>query len=416
MTALRRMIRYSPLSLDSIMQAKSSYRNMFNVHPTQFLRSISAVFMVILANYALAQDPVQTQDPPALAPTKDPSPAADPSLEGTKPTPRTAPARRPTPPARPDAVQSRAIADFPPLVCEPAAVDFGFLLPNTPGEGVVLLRNTGDKPLTINLVQPSCKCTTISDLVGKQIPPGGSVELQIKLDGAPAMGVRRSSVKVMVDGYGRALDVAVKGEVSLPVRIVPPYINTIEQKNMTGRLIIESTNKKPFRILSSQGGPISIQGFDEAQDEPRSSYVVRYDLTGFSTDLPSYIFFETDVVGAGVVDVRVRQMYKPKRLNIQVNDIRSNVGLIPSGTSKEALFTFTDPEIVIESVATTSTDATVSLARTEPTKVGDTNAFVTVTPRDGFTGILLLPVTFKTATQSEDFQIIANVRPAQKSQ
>ena len=377
------------------MRNQTSYRNVSKPKAKRLFTSFSAVLMLVMANYAIAQAP-------ASAPTASPSE-------------RAVPARRPTPPVRPDAVEPRAIAEVLPLVSEPANMDFGFLPPNTAGEGIVLLRNTSDKPLTINLVQPSCKCTTTSDLVGKQIPPGGTVELQIKLDGAPAMGVRRSSVKVMVDGCGRALEVVVKGEVSLPVRIVPPYINAIEQKNMTGRVILESTNKKPFRILSSLGGPISIQGFDDTKDEPRSSYVVGYDLTAFSTDLPPYIFFETDAPDAGVIDVRVRQAKVPKKPMIAVMDVRSNVGLIPSGTSKEALFILTNPGIVLESVTTTSTDATVALARTEPAKGGDTNAFVTVTPRDGFTGILLLPVTFKTATLSADFEVIASVRPGQKS-
>ena len=378
------------------MRNQTSYRNVSKAKSKHFFASFSAVLMLVIANYAIAQ-------------VASPSPSDPPPAPPVSPSARTVPARRPAPPAR-------AIPDAPPLVSEPASIDFGFLPPNTPGEGIVLLRNTSDKPLTINLVQPSCKCTTISDLVGKQIPPGGTVELQIKLDGAPAMGVRRSSVKVMVDGYGRALEVVVKGEVSLPVRIVPPYINAIEQKNMTGRVILESTNKKPFRILSSLGGPISIQGFDGAKDEPRSSYVVGYDLTAFSTDLPPYIFFETDAPDAGVIDVRVRQAKVPKRSMISVIDVRCNVGLIPSGTSKDALFILTNPGIVLESVTTTSTDATVALARTEPAKGGDTNAFITVTPRDGFTGILLLPVTFKTATLSADFEVIASVRPGQKSQ
>ena len=384
------------------MRNQTSYRNVFQAKAKHLFTSFSAVLMLVMANDAFAQAPSPAPSDPA------PAPAASPSA-------RAVPARRPTPPVRPDAVEPRAIVEVLPLVSEPANMDFGFLPPNTAGEGIVLLRNTSDKPLTINLVQPSCKCTTISDLVGKQIPPGGTVELQIKLDGAPAMGVRRSSVKVMVDGYGRALEVVVKGEVSLPVRIVPPYINAIEQKNMTGRVILESTNKKPFRILSSLGGPISIQGFDGAKDEPRSSYVVGYDLTAFSTELPPYIFFETDAPDAGVIDVRVRQAKVPKRSMISVIDVRCNVGLIPSGTSKEALFILTNPGIVLESVTTTSTDATVALARTEPAKGGDTNAFVTVTPRDGFTGILLLPVTFKTATLSADFEVIASVRPGQKS-
>ena len=378
------------------MRNQTSYRNVFQAKAKHLFTSFSAVLMLVMANYAIAQAPA-------------PAPTASPSE-------RAVPARRPAPPARPEAAPARAIADAPPMVSEPASIDFGFLPPNTPGEGIVLLRNTSDKPLTINLVQPSCKCTTISDLVGKQIPPGGTVELQIKLDGAPAMGVRRSSVKVMVDGFGRALDVAVKGEVSLPVRIVPPYINAIEQKNMTGRVILESTNKKPFRILSSLGGPISIQGFDDTKDEPRSSYVVGYDLTALSKDLPSYVYFETDAPEAGVVDVRVRHENAPKKPLISVMDVRCNVGFIASGTSKEALFTLTNPGTVLESVTTTSVDATVALARTEPAKSGGVNAFITVKPRDGFTGILLLPITFKTATLSADFQVIASVRPSQKSQ
>ena len=385
------------------MRNLTSYRNVFKANAKHFFALFPAVLMLVMANYAIAQAASPAPSDPASATT-------------ARPSERAVPARRPTPPVRPDAVEPRAIAEVLPLVSEPANMDFGFLPPNTAGEGIVLLRNTSDKPLTINLVQPSCKCTTISDLVGKQIPPGGTVELQIKLDGAPAMGVRRSSVKVMVDGYGRALEVVVKGEVSLPVRIVPPYINAIEQKNMTGRVILESTNKKPFRILSSLGGPISIQGFDGTKDEPRSSYVVGYDLTALSSDLPSYIYFETDAPEAGVVDVRVRQEKAPKKPMIAVMDVRSNVGLIPSGTSKEATFTLTNPGTVLESVTTTSVDATVALARTEPAKGGGVNAFVTVTPRDGFTGILLLPVTFKTATQSADFQVIANVRQGQKSQ
>ena len=385
------------------MRNQTSYRNVFQAKAKHFFALFSSVLMLVMANYAIAQAASPAPSDPASAPT-------------ARPSERAVPARRPTPPVRPDAVEPRAIAEVLPLVSEPANMDFGFLPPNTAGEGIVLLRNTSDKPLTINLVQPSCKCTTISDLVGKQIPPGGTLELQIKLDGAPAMGVRRSSVKVMVDGYGRALDVAVKGEVSLPVRIVPPYINAIEQKNMTGRVILESTNKKPFRILSSLGGPISIQGFDVTKDEPRSSYVVGYDLTALSKDLPSYVYFETDAPEAGVVDVRVRHENAPKKPLISVIDVRCNVGFIASGTSKEALFTLTNPGTVLESVTTTSVDATVALARTEPAKSGGINAFITIKPRDGFTGILLLPITFKTATLSADFQVIASVRPGQKSQ
>lgn len=393
------------------MMKNASYRNFFTVKVQCAFVSALPIFIGVLATYAAAQSPAPTKPPPAAEPA--PGEEAAPSIEPTPTSfePETPP---PAPPARPvpkTQQRPKSVASAPPLVAEPASLDFGFLPPNTPGEGTILLRNTGDKPLTINLIQPTCKCTTTTDLVGKQIAPGGSAELQIKLDGAPAMGVRRSSVKVMVDGYGPALEVTVKGEVSLPVRVVPPYINAVEQKNLTGRIILESLDRKPFRILSSFGAPISIQGFDGAVDEPRSSYLVGYDLTSLVGTMPTFIFFETDAPGAGVVDVRVRQDKAPKKPLIAVMDTRCNVGLIPAKTSKDALFTLMNSAIVVESVSTTSTDATVSLARTEPAKGGGVNAFVTVTPREGFTGILRLPVIFKTATQSAEFEVIASVRP-----
>lgn len=300
-------------------------------------------------------------------------------------------------------------------MAEPASMDFGFLPPNTAGEGTVVLRNTGDKPLTINLVQPSCKCTTTSDLVGKQILPGGTVELNVKLDGAPAMGIRHSSIKVMVDGFGRALDVPIKAEVSLPVRIVPPYINAIEQKNLAGRIILESIDRKPFRILSSHGAPISIQGFDSIADEPRNSYVVGYDLQAVLDKMPGFIYFETDAPGAGVVDVRVRHERAPKKPMIAVVDSRCNVGLIPSKTSKEAMFTLSNPSITLDSISTTSPDATVAVARTEVAKGAGKNVFITVTPRDGFIGILIVPITVKSATQTAEFEVIGSVRPEEST-
>lgn len=321
----------------------------------------------------------------------------------TPATPPIAPAQRPA---------SRSVAEPPPLVADPIALDLGFLPPNTPGEGKVTLRNTSSKSVTINAVVASCKCTTIDDIVGKQIAPGQSETITIKLDGAPAMGVRRSSVKVTVDGFARALDIAVKGEVSLPVRVVPPYINAIEQKNLTGRLIVEAIDRKPFRILSERGGTgFSVQGFDEKNEAPRNSYVVAYDLTASAKDLPSHLLIETDAPGAGVVDVRVRSERALKKPRILFADTRCNLGLIPAMSSKEARFTLSNGLLTVESVSTTSADASVALARTEPGKDGTLNVFVTVTPVADFVGILVLPIVLKSSTHSADLEVIASVRP-----
>ncbi|MEY4787051.1 MAG: hypothetical protein RL692_945, partial [Planctomycetota bacterium] len=104
------------------MQKKTCYRNVPDAKAKHYFALFPAVLMLLTANYAIAQAS-------APAPTINPSD-------------RTVPARRPTPPVRPNAVEPRAIADALPLVSEPANMDFGFLSPNTPGEGIVLLRNT----------------------------------------------------------------------------------------------------------------------------------------------------------------------------------------------------------------------------------------------------------------------------------
>ena len=377
------------------MSQKTSYRKQksraFACGNVGFLAVFAVVLLTVMPCGARPQDKPQTQP----APTQD--------TPQSKPAPRVPPAQRPL---------SKSVAEAPPLVADPVALDLGFLAPNTPGEGTVTIKNTGTLPVTINAVVASCKCTTINDLVGKIIAPSGSETITIKLDGAPAMGVRRSSVKVTVDGFARALDIAVKGEVSLPVRVVPPYINAIEQKNLTGRLIIESLDRKPFRILSEKGGGgFSIQGFDGATEAPRSSYVVSYDLSASAKDLPSHLLFETDAVGAGVVDVRVRSERAPKKPAIQFSDVRCNLGLIPAKSSKEALFTIANGTRVVESVTTTSSEATIALARTEPGNDGARNVFITVTPAAEFAGILVLPIVLKTATHRAELEVIASVRP-----
>ncbi len=367
--------------------------------PSLYLQTtaILPVFLGIIVSLVSAQE-VPRVDPEAASsrPVQTPAPHARQSATAT----------RPAPPARP-----RASESLPPLVAEPTSMDFGFLPPNTPGEGTILLRNTSDAPVTIQIVQPSCKCTTMTDLIGKHIAPGATAEFQITLDGAPAMGMRRSSIKIFVEGFANPLEVVVKGEVSLPVRIVPPYINAVEQKNLTGQFIVESIDGKPFRILSSTGAPLSIQGLDAAHDQPRSSYIVGYDVTSFGEDLPSYILLETDAPGAGVVEQRVRGAKIPKKPIIGMTDTRCNIGLIPAKTSKNAVFTITNSGLAVDSVSTTSTDATIKLATTEPAKGGGLNLVITVTPRDGVTGILRVPVNLTVNGRTVPLEIIANVRP-----
>jgi len=358
--------------------------------PHQYLRSLAAAICCSVVPITAAP-PVEGQAAPPPADTSK-QPAR--GREGATP------------------VQPRTGAPAPPLAAEPSVADLGFLAPNTAGEGTVQIRNTGSTPLTITGVQPSCKCTTPNDLVGKVIEPGKSIEMKLKLDGAPAVGPRNSSVKIMVDGFTRALDIPVRAEVTLPVRCVPPYVNAVEGKNLIGRLVLESIDGKPFKILSMSGAQMVIQYGDGSEDAPRASWVVTYDVTGTAEGaaLPPYLLFETDAAGAGVVDVRVRSTRAPQKPKIPVIEQRLNLGRVAAGTSGTATFVFKLKDMKVDSVTTTSPDATVELAATAPGAEDGTAVSVRITPRAGISGIITVPIAVRAGPRAADVEAVLSVR------
>lgn len=358
--------------------------------PVSQMRSFAAaIFCVVMSVTAAPPVGGQTAPPPADKP-KQPAPAR----EGATP------------------AQPRTGAPAPPLAAEPPIADLGFLAPNTAGEGTVQILNTGSTPLTITGVQPSCKCTTPNDLVGKVIEAGKSIEMKVKLDGAPAVGPRNSSVKIMVNGFTRALDIPVRAEVTLPVRCVPPYVNAVEGKNLIGRLVLESIDGKPFKILSMSGAQMVIQYGDGSEDAPRSSWVVTYDISGVPPEspLPSYLLFETDAAGAGVVDVRVRSRNPPQKPKIAVVEQRLNIGRVAAGTSGTATFDFKLKDMKVDSVTTTSPDATVELTSTALGAEEGTAVSVRITPRPGISGIITVPIAVRAGPRAADVEAVLSVR------
>ena len=57
-----------------------------------------------------------------------------------------------------------ALTDAPPVDVVPPFLDFGFIPPNVDATGSVKIVNQGTEPLMILAAEPSCKCTTLSDL------------------------------------------------------------------------------------------------------------------------------------------------------------------------------------------------------------------------------------------------------------
>ena len=298
----------------------------------------------------------------------------------------------------------------PPISVEPSVFDFGFLAPNANGRGSVQIRNNSAEPMTVLKVEPTCKCTTISKLDGAVIPPGETVELEAELAGAPALGPRTAAVKVIIQGYARPVEVPVRAEVAMKVRSVPAYINAIGGRNLTGRLVVESTDKAPFRILTVDGHDPHYLSFDPAKDAPRASYLLEYDLSEAGPEgVRRFWVVLTDHPIDPVLDVRVRHDAAGSRPVVKMRDYRVNCGRIADGGSYTATVE-TDIATPIQTVLAGNKDAEVELISTE-SDAEWSKATVRVTPRAGLRGLMYLPLMVGTARGIQEVDCFGIVGP-----
>lgn len=297
------------------------------------------------------------------------------------------------------------------VVASPMNLDLGFMRPNQNAVGTVTLRNNGTAPVRVLAVTPSCKCTTTTDIVGKEIPAGGTATFDTTLEGAPVPGVRTSTIRVLVEGSPTPIEIKVKGEVSQAVRAVPAYLNCVGSKNLSGRLVVESIDKRPFRILSAHGTEPVIGGWNAAADEPRSTYLLSYDLGDGTRELPSFWIVETDHPDSPLVDLKVRHESVSAKLSSRLADYRANAGRIDPGSKGTVTFTSLDPQEPILSAESLSADATLEVERVDAVE-GGTKATIIVTPRAGVEGILIVPAKLSMATKSQEVLIFGTVRPA----
>ncbi len=315
------------------------------------------------------------------------------------------------------AAPAAPVQSAPPIRLDPPSLDFGFVAPSSASTGTVALVNTGATPLKILAVQPSCKCTTISDLAGTEIPAGGSVDLEATLDAQPAPGPKRAQIRVLVEGYTQVVTVQLQAEVALPVRVTPPYINAVEGKNQTGRLVVQATDGKPFRICSAHGLPPRYLGFDPATEELRSQYLLEYDVADFGSRLPRYFVIETDRPDAPLVDVLLRHENSFPAINIRMKDYRIPAGVLATGQSKEFTIRLDNridrPAPPINAAISRSSDGMVEFVRQEVDAENE-EVLVTLrlTPKASFEGFLYLPFTiFAQNGQTQDLDVFAKVSP-----
>jgi len=317
---------------------------------------------------------------------------------------------RPTPPpARP---QVPAPATRPPVTLEPSNIDLGFLPPKTIGRALFTLTNTSNAPLTILDASPTCRCTTVGEHVGAVLKPNEPYTIEVRLDPATVPQSRSASVRILFDGYTRTIDLVVRGEVSNPLRTNPGWINVPGDERPSGRMVVESIDGTAFRICTIHGHPVRFLGFDPASDEPRTNYVIEYDLAVFGEQpLPGWLIIETDHPTFPVVDVRLRTDSINFNVGIRgIRDFRIPLGRIaPSGSAETSVeFGGLRQRLEFISAESLSDDAVVEFIgqEDEPER---TLVKIRVTPREDHCGLLYFPVRLHTADASQEVILFATV-------
>ncbi len=315
------------------------------------------------------------------------------------------------------APQATPSAQAPPVVIEPAQIDFGRVPPGTKHPAKFSIRNVSDQPLTIKSAVPSCKCTDVNALAGSVIAPGSAVELSATLDVPSTPGEKEAKVFLTFDGYSAPAIAKIRADASLIVRSTPAYIDALKGVS-AGVVEVASSDDKPFVIRSAGGTPPVFVGFDPAKEAPRSSYTLRWTTpTAPCESMPLWWVIETDRADCPLIPLRIRHectgsradpskaaryWFVPEPLGV-AGRLSSSESLVipltiehynPAGRGAVVL-----PEwSKVSAVRSLSPQFTATLEGVRPGTKDDVDVLVRVAPVAGVTGIIYGFVEIETAT------------------
>ena len=316
------------------------------------------------------------------------------------------------------------------LEVSPKAVDFGEVAPASLHPATFTLANKGSVPITIVSAQPSCACTTISDLDGKVIAPGGTIDLDAALV-APRQPIEKTSkVFIRIEGIQQPVIVELKGDTTLPIKAIPPYAEALKGTT-TGTISLRSMDGQPFTVLSSNGEKPVFVGFNSTKDPIRSDYQVAWSIAGLNCEsIPRWWVFETDRADCPLVPCRVRNECTGSKRDESrflrywiFADYLLDGGVVRAGEpfEVEVDLTHMNPRgggkvvapqwsKVLSAEATTS-EAVASLAGVTVVDAENARVRLKVVPRKDLRGLLYVPVKVTTATGSGVVDVIAKVIP-----
>jgi len=192
-----------------------------------------------------------------------------------------------------------------PIVVAPQVADIGVVEPGSTTPAKFTIVNTLKTEVTVLKAVPNCTCTAISDVVGRTIAPGATLELNASLAAPQAPGTKEAVVFLTFSG-NLVASAKIKGEIRMKVAAEPPYCDALKDATR-GTVKLRSADGKPFTVRRSGGKDPVFVGFDPAKDAPRAEYEVAWDLTGRACEqMPLWWFVWTDRSDCPVIPLRVR--------------------------------------------------------------------------------------------------------------
>ncbi len=332
----------------------------------------------------------------------------------------------PPPPPQPGGNRFPASTPASPVRVEPPVIELGVVPPNTEHRRTFRIVNDGPIALKVLAANPSCRCTTVDDIVGKSIPAGGSIDLEAVFAAPPTPGYKDATVNIVIEGVQRPLTAKIGGDVTLPIRVDPPFVDGLKGR-VAGSIALTSIDGKPFTILSSGGRAPTFDG--PAPQGPQSAQRITWNIAGIACErMPLWWIVVTDHPDCPIVPLRIRHdctgskadMARYARYWIPKEQL-VNLGRMASGGEKTEEFQIDhyNPRgrgaIVrrdwgeVRSVSTGTPDLSVRLLGTRPAGDGSVVLSLGFTAKPGFSGLVENVLRVETASGVAEIPLVAVV-------
>jgi hypothetical protein len=106
--------------------------------------------------------------------------------------------------------------NLPEISFEEIEFDFGRVIEGERVKHTYEFENTGDGPLIISAIEPSCGCTVAKDWPKEPIPPGETGIINIEFDTHDKVGNNNKNIAVMTNTSPSRTYLYIKGEVIGP--------------------------------------------------------------------------------------------------------------------------------------------------------------------------------------------------------